>query len=63
MAVASMHLGVWSWSRQCPELQTECQNGKERWFKQFWAWDARLLVHPQYFTICSVTGMFMHINF
>jgi len=29
MAVASMHLGVWSWSRQSPELQTECQNGKE----------------------------------
>jgi len=25
----SMHLGVWSWSRQSPELQTECQNGKE----------------------------------
>jgi len=33
-----MHLGVWSWSRQAPELQTECQNGKERWFKLFWAW-------------------------
>jgi len=33
--VASMHLGVWSWSGQSPELQTECQNGKERWF---WAW-------------------------
>jgi len=32
MAVASMHLGVWS------KLQTECQNGKERWFKQFWGW-------------------------
>jgi len=30
MAVASMHLGVWSWSRQSPELQTECQNGEER---------------------------------
>ncbi|MBN3301916.1 USF2 factor, partial [Amia calva] len=28
-AVASMHLGVWSWSRQSPELQTECLNGKE----------------------------------
>jgi len=27
MAVASMHLGT-------PELQTECQNGKERGFKQ-----------------------------
>jgi len=36
MAVASMHLGVWSWSRQSPELQTVCQNGKERGFKQFW---------------------------
>jgi len=35
MAVASMHLEVWSCSRQSPELQTECQNGKERWF---WAW-------------------------
>jgi len=35
MAVAVMHLGVWSWSRQSPELQTECQNGKERWFKRF----------------------------
>jgi len=33
MAVSSMHLGVWS--RQSPELQTECQNGKERRFKQF----------------------------
>jgi len=30
MAVASMHLGVWSWSRQSLELQTQCQNGKER---------------------------------
>uniref|UniRef100_A0A9J8DBA5 Transposase Tc1-like domain-containing protein n=1 Tax=Cyprinus carpio carpio TaxID=630221 RepID=A0A9J8DBA5_CYPCA len=29
MAVASVHLGVWSWSRQSPELQTECQNGKK----------------------------------
>jgi len=28
MAVASMHLGLWSWSRQCPELQTEWQNGR-----------------------------------
>jgi len=28
MAVASMHLWMWSWSRQSPELQTECQNGK-----------------------------------
>jgi len=28
MAVASMHLGVWSWSRQSPELQTECHNEK-----------------------------------
>jgi len=35
MAVASMHLGVWSCSRESPELQTECQNWKERWFKQF----------------------------
>jgi len=35
MAVVSMHLEVWSWSRQSPELQTECQNGKERCFKQF----------------------------
>jgi len=35
MAVALMHLGVWSWPRQSPEVQTECQNGKERWFKQF----------------------------
>jgi len=30
MAVGSMHLGVWSWSRQTPELQTECQNGKKK---------------------------------
>jgi len=34
MALASMYLEVWSWSRQSPELQT----GKERSFKQFWAW-------------------------
>jgi len=33
MAVASMHLGVWSWSRLSPELQTESQNGKERFTK------------------------------
>jgi len=33
-----MHLGVWSWTSQSPELQTGCHNGKERWFKQFWAW-------------------------
>jgi len=26
LTVASMHLGVWSWLRQSPELQTECQN-------------------------------------
>jgi len=38
MAVASIHLGVWSWSRRSPELQTECQNGKERWLKLFWGW-------------------------
>jgi len=38
MAVASMHLGVWSWSRQSPELQTQCQNGKKTWLKKFWAW-------------------------
>jgi len=30
MAVASMHLGVWPWSRQSPELQTESRNRKER---------------------------------
>jgi len=34
MAVASIHLGVWSWSRQSHELQTEYQNGKERGFKR-----------------------------
>jgi len=38
MAVASTHLGVWSWSRQSPDLQTKCQNVKERGFKQFWVW-------------------------
>jgi len=26
MALASMRLGVWSWSRQSPEVQTEYQN-------------------------------------
>jgi len=26
MAVDSIYLGPWSWSRQSPELQTECQN-------------------------------------
>jgi len=30
MAVASVHLGVWSCSRQSPELQTECQNGEKK---------------------------------
>jgi len=30
MAVASMHLGVWSWSRQSLKLQSECQNGRKR---------------------------------
>jgi len=24
MTVALMHLGVWSWSRQSPELRNEC---------------------------------------
>jgi len=38
MALIAMRLGVWSWSRQSPELQTECQNGEKRWFKQFWVW-------------------------
>jgi len=35
MAVVSMHLRVWSWSVQSPELQTECQNGKERDLSNF----------------------------
>jgi len=30
MALASMHLGVWSWSRQSNELQIECQNEKRK---------------------------------
>jgi len=56
MAVTSMYLGVWSWSRQSPELQTECQNGKERRFKQFWAWHGCWcqMGQSEYFTICSV---------
>jgi len=62
MTVASMHLGVWSWSRQSPGLQTECQNGKERWFKQFWAWRG-CWCQMSFFTICSVTGIFMHSHF
>jgi len=53
MAVASMHLRVWSWSRQSPELQTECQNGKERWHG-CWCQTGR----SEYFTICSLTGIF-----
>jgi len=61
MAVASMHLGVWSWSRQSPELQTECQNGIERWFKQFWAWHGCWWQTgwSEYFTICSVAQPFL----
>jgi len=61
MAVASMYLGVWSWSRQSPELQTECENGRERRFKQVLsvAW----LLVSEYFTICSVTGIFTHNHF
>jgi len=63
MAVDSMPLGVWAWSRQSPELQTECQNGKERWFKQSWAWHGCCCQTSEYFTICSVTGIFMHNHF
>jgi len=50
MAVASMHLGMWSWSRQ-----TECQNGKERWFKQFGVWHGCWcqMGRSEYFTICA----------
>jgi len=64
MSVASMNLGVWSWSRQSPEFQTECQNEKERWFKQFlaifcWCHTGR----SEYFTICSVSGIFTHKHF
>jgi len=64
MAVASMHLGVWSWSIQSPELQTECQNKKERGFKQFWAWhDCWCQTgRSEYFTICPVTGIFFTHN-
>jgi len=29
MAVASMHLGVWSWSRQSPELKLNVRMGKK----------------------------------
>jgi len=60
MAVASMHLGVWSWSRQSSELQTECQNGKEMWFKQNWVWHGCWCQtgRSEYFTIYSVTGIF-----
>jgi len=32
MAVASMHLGVWSWSKPQDLLNSE------RWFNKFWAW-------------------------
>jgi len=51
-----MHFGVWSWPRQ---LQTECQNGKKRWVKQFWAWHGCWCQkgRSEYFAICLVTGM------
>jgi len=55
MEVASLHLGVSSWSRQSPELQTGCQNGKESWFKQFWAWHGCWCQSIS--QICSVTGI------
>jgi len=59
MAVSSMHLVVWSWSRQSPELQTECQNGKERWW-----YGCLCQTDPsEYFPICSVTGIFTHNHF
>jgi len=29
MAVGSMHFGVWSWSRQSPELQTNVRMGRQ----------------------------------
>jgi len=38
MAVALKHLGVWSWSRQSPEQQTECQNGKKGDLSNFATW-------------------------
>jgi len=60
MAVALMHLGVWSWSRQSPELQTECLNGKEMRFKQFWAWHECWcqMGRSEYFTICFTHNHF-----
>jgi len=36
MAVASMHLGVWSWSRKSPELQTVAR-GERRMGRQIQA--------------------------
>jgi len=56
---------LWSWSRQSPKLQTECQNGKEMWFMQFWAWHGCWCQTGQseYFTICSVTGISTHNHF
>jgi len=44
MAVALMYLGVWSWSRQTPELQTECHNGKN--VSNFEQIDLLIHVHP-----------------
>jgi len=68
MAVALMYLGVWSWSRQTPELQTECHNGKNvsnfECGMTFGAcWCQIFGGRSEYFTICSVTGIFTHNHF
>jgi len=66
MAVASMHLGVWSWLlvktiSWTPNWMSEWE---KRRFKQFWAWYGCWCQtgRSEYFTICSVTGIFIFLK-
>jgi len=36
LGIQTMHLGIQTWSRWSAEIQTEHQNGEERWFKWLW---------------------------
>jgi len=57
MALASMYLEVWSWSRQSPELQKLGKKGRLSSFER------GMLLVSEYFPICSVTGIFTHNHF
>jgi len=59
-------IGIWliekhRWSRRSDEVQTEHQNGEERWFKWMWMWHGCgcQMGWSEYFRNCWSAGIFM----